>query len=328
MIRLLVIFCNAVATIGFISIHSFVNYGRHHYFSPLYTSSGDDGPACDEDTIITLPPDISCDVRSAAQDLWGSPASLESVLMSSSDHNIIDENGSILCHQEYQGEMPLPQSIPISQRFSYFEQQAQKGHPPAQHSVGLLLWNGFASTTEQNLDANIDPEASARWHAAAAVQGNLDALAVFGGCLRTGTGVGKCKNVALGLRCIEYSASVGNPSGVNKKGAMMESNDDYFGAMKLYRECYENESKRTNALLLFNLGYCLIHGEGVDHDVEEGEKIWRDAVALAPEEGSEEAAWFLYQQYLERGDRRARHYLDIAADLGLEDAVMEIRGNS
>jgi TPR repeat protein len=222
--------------------------------------------------------------------------------------------------------MPLPSSIPISQRFSYFEQQAQKGDPRAQHSIGLLLWNGFTSSTEQT---SIDPEASAVWHAAAALQGNLDALAVFGGCLRTGTGVGKCKNIALGLRCIEYSASVGNPSGVNKKGAMMESNDDYFGAMRLYRECYEDESKRTNALLLFNLGYCLIHGDGVDNDVEEGEKIWRYAVVLAPEEGSEEAAWFLYQQYSERVDmEKARHYLDIAADLGLEDAVMERRDNS
>lgn len=126
---------------------------------------------------------------------------------------------------------------------------------------------------------------------------------------------------------------MGNPSGVNKKGAMtmMESNDDYIGAMRLYRECYQDDSKRTNALLLFNLGYCLIHGEGVDHDIEEGEKLWRDAVALAPEEGSEEAAWFLYQQYSERGDDndddvvKARHYLDIAAELGLEDAVMKRR---
>ena len=70
------------------------------------------------------------------------------------------------------------------------------------------------------------------------------------------------------------------------------------------------------------MGYCLIHGEGVDRDVEEGEKLWRDAVALAPEEGSEEAAWFLYQQYSERGDvLKARQCLDIAASLGLDDAI-------
>ena len=277
--------------------------------------SGGDGKACEDNNIITLPPDISCDVCSIAEELWDDSESLGSVLMSRSECN----SDIIIFHPGYQGEMPLPSSIPISQRFSYFEQQAQEGDPRAQHSIGLLLWNGFASSTEQ---IQIDPDASARWHAAAAVQGNLDALAVFGGCLRTGTGVGKYKSIALGLRCIEYAASIGNPSGVNKKGAMMESNDDYSGAMRLYRECYEDESKRTNALLLFNLGYCLIHGEVVDRDVEEGEKLWRDAVALAPEEGSEEAAWFLYQQYSEIGDVvKARQCLDIAASLGLEDAI-------
>ncbi len=63
--------------------------------------------------------------------------------------------------------------------------------------------------------STIDPKASARWHAAVAIQGNKDALAVLGGCLRTGTGV----------------ASVyGNPSGADKKAAMMEANDDYVGA--------------------------------------------------------------------------------------------------
>ena len=319
--ELLLIFCFAIVANGFISSHSSINSSSSHHRS-FTSSSGDDGQACKEDIIITsLPPDISCDVWSAAENLWGSPESLGSVLVSRSDHFIDQSSRSdIICNADYQGEMSLPSSIPLSQRFSYFEQQSLKGDPRAQHSIGLLLWNGFTSSTEQT---PIDPEASARWHAAAAVQGNLDALAVFGGCLRTGTGVGKYKSIALGLRCIEYSASIGNPSGVNKKGAMMESNDDYFGAMRLYRECYEDESKRTNALLLFNLGYCLIHGEGVDHDVDEGEKLWRDAVALAPEEGSEEAAWFLYQQYSERGDVvKARQYLDIAADLGLEDAVL------
>jgi TPR repeat protein len=113
---------------------------------------------------------------------------------------------------------------------------------------------------------------------------------------------------------------------VNKKAALMEANDDYSTAMKLYRECYEDESKRKNALLLFNLGYCLIHGEGIDHNIEEGEQLWKDAVMLAPEEGSEESAWFLYQQYSERRDSNmAKHYLDIAADLGHEDAVVERR---
>ena len=318
MFRLILLLRNSAVAFSFISVHSSTNYENYHY-----CTSSSDARSCDEETII-LPAGITCDVRSAAEDLWGGPESLGAVLLSKDRLN--EERGAIVCHQCNQGEMPLPPTIPLSRRFSYYEQQAHKGDPRAQHSVGLLLWNGFTSPTEQT---QIDSEASARWHAAAAVQGNLDAIAVFGGCLRTGKGVGKCKNIALGLRCIEYSASTGNPSGVNKKGALMEANDDYFNAMKLYRECYEDKSKRTNALLLFNLGYCLIHGDGVDQNTEEGEKLWRDTVALAPEEGSEEAAWFLYQQYLDRDNvKEAEHYLDIAADLGLEDALIEKRDNS
>ena len=66
MFRLLLLLCHAMVTIGFISICSSVNYDHHHL-----TLSGDDDQACDEDTIITLPLDISCDVRSTARDLWG-----------------------------------------------------------------------------------------------------------------------------------------------------------------------------------------------------------------------------------------------------------------
>ena len=108
---------------------------------------------------------------------------------------------------------------------------------------------------------------------------------------------------------------------------MMESNDDYHGAMRLYRECYQDETKRINALLLFNLGYCLVHHYGESSDVEEGEQLWKQAVERAPEEGAEEAAWFLSQQYSSRRDTKkmASYYLNVAADLGLEDAEIERR---
>ena len=130
------------------------------------------------------------------------------------------------------------------------------------------------------MDAMIDPDTSARWHAEAAVQGNIDTTAVLGGYLRTGSGVGACKNIAF--------ASVGNPLRVNKKAAMMESNDDFLVAIRLYRECYDDdETKRRNALLLSNLGYCLVHRDGNDcNKVEAGEQLWRDTVDVAPEEGS------------------------------------------
>ena len=114
---ILIIFCNTIVTNGFIiSIHySFIRYSNHRSFT---SRSGGDGQA---DT-ITLPPDISCDVRSIAKDLWGDPESLGSILMSKREC----KSDIIICHPDYQGEMPLPSSIPISQRFSYFEQQAQK----------------------------------------------------------------------------------------------------------------------------------------------------------------------------------------------------------
>lgn len=320
MLRLLLLFWNTITAGGFlIAVDSSSSVGYFHRSLPR-----------DDDHFITLPSDIACDVRLIAEQLFGNAESLDAVMVN--DNNIItaqddyETSGTLSCHKDYQGEMPLPSSIPYSERLAYFMQAANEGDPRAQHSVGLLLWNGFTSSSIEEDATTIDPAASARWHAAAAVQGNLDALAVFGGCLRTGTGVGKCKNIALGLRCIEFAASVGNPSGVNKKAALMEGNDDYSTAMKLYRECYEDTSKRKNALLLFNLGYCLIHGEGIDHNIEEGEQLWKDAIKLAPEEGSEESAWFLYQQYSERRDSNmAKHYMDIAADLGHEDAVVERR---
>mmetsp|Transcript_21657 Transcript_21657/g.32907 ORF Transcript_21657/g.32907 Transcript_21657/m.32907 type:complete len:341 (-) Transcript_21657:473-1495(-) len=290
-----------------------------HRHASLYASSKNNANgSCS----ILIPNDVACDVRSIAEILWGGQESLDKVMMTTQDQH----GSSTPCQQQQQGEIPLPASVPYSQRYSYFLQRANEGDPRAQHSVALLLWNGFAAATS-NDEPNIDPEASARWHAAAAVQGNVDALAVLGGCLRTGSGVGACKNVAFGLRCIEYAASVGNPSGVNKKGAIMESNDDFLGAMRLYRECYEDDTKRINPLLLFNLGYCLVHGDGTDgDDMEVGERLWRDAVEMAPEEGSEEAAWFLYQQYSARDDEdTAGVFLNVAADLGHQDAVMERR---
>ena len=326
--RLLLLFWNTIAAGGFlIVVDSSSSVGYFHHRS--IQRDGVDDSSLSEDAIITLPSDIACDVRLITEQLSRNAKSLDAVMIIDYDNITAQDDetsGTISCHKDYQGEMPLPSSIPYSERFSYFIQAANKGDPRAQHSVGLLLWNGFASSSTEEDAATIDPAASARWHAAAAIQGNLDALAVFGGCLRTGKGVGKCKNIALGLRCIEFAASVGNPSGVNKKAALMEANDDYLTAMKLYRECYDDESKRINALLLFNLGYCLIHGEGIDHNIEEGEQLWKDSVELAPEEGSEESAWFLYQQYSERRDSNmAKRYLNIAADLGLEDAVDERR---
>ena len=251
-----------------------------------------------------IPDDIKSAIHNIAIDLWGDDGSLDRV-------TAITDGVDPL-----QGEMPLPTNVPITERYAYFlgEASTRHGDARAQHSVGLLLWNGFG-----NVD--IDPEASARWHAAAAVQGNVDALAVFGGCLRSDTGVRKNKNIALGLQCIEFAASIGNPSGVNKKAAMLESNDDWFSAASLYEYHYNDEASRKNALLLFNWGYCLVNGNGVQQDIQSGEKIWKEAVDMTPDEGSEEAAYFLYEQYARDDVGEARKWLEISAELGYQEAI-------
>ena len=270
---------------------------RRRQEAALFASeSSDDGQSS------MIPSDIKSAIHNIAVDLWGDQSALDKV---ATDDDI----------DPLQGEMKLPSKIPITERYAYFLEEAKRGDARAQHSVGLLLWNGFASV-------GIDPEASARWHAAAAVQGNIDALAVFGGCLRTGIGVGKHnKNIALGLKCIEYAASVGNPSGVNKKGAMLESNDDWFNAAQLYEKHCIDKSTRNNALLLFNWGYCLVNGNGVEQDTQAGETIWKESVDMAPDEGSEEAAYFLYEQCVRDDIGEARRWLEISAELGYQEAI-------
>lgn len=254
-----------------------------------------------DDESSPVPKDIQSTIQNIATELWVS-------------RDALDRVASVTPGGPLQGEMPLPSNIRFKDRFAYFLEEAERGDARAQHSAGLLLWNGFGSV-------DVDPEASAKWHAAAAVQGNVDALAVFGGCLRTGTGVGKNKNIALGLHCIEYAASVGNPSGVNKKAALFESNDDWFGASRLYEQCHDDEATRKNALLLFNWGYCLVNGNGVERNVQFGERIWKEAVDMSPDEGSEEAAYFLYEQYVRDDVVEARRWLEISAELGYQEAM-------
>lgn len=223
-------------------------------------------------------------------------------------------------NQFCEGEAKLPKDIPLAERGEYFRREALLGCPKAQHSYGLLLWSGFGGV-DQN------PEASARFHAAAACQNHLDGLAVFGGCLRTGTGMPKKKKksknkkkpktntVALGLKAIDFCASVQNPSGVNKQAALLESNGNDFKAVELYEDCWKNG--KANALLLFNLGWCLVNEQGVERaDRARGIDLWKEATKLAPDEGSEEAAWNLYQEYVRDDPKEAQRWLDLAEDLG------------
>jgi TPR repeat protein len=142
------------------------------------------------------------------------------------------------------------------------------------------------------------------------------------------------ENIELGLRLNDYCASQHNPTGVNKEAALLqlqleeetnnsydESTDEQADVVHLYQACVDRE--RLNALLLFNLGWC--HGQGgVDRkDITRGEAYWRQAAAMAPDEGSEEAAWNLYEQYQRNDPQEARPWLQLAVDLGYEEAITE-----
>ena len=216
-----------------------------------------------------------------------------------------------------EGEAQLMANITFSQRADFFRKLAMdEGCPKAQHSYGLLLWSGFGGVQR-------DAKESAKFHAAAAVQGHLDGIAVLGGCLRTNTGIGSKKkeikhNAQLGLNLIDYSASRGNPTGINKKAALLEANQDHFDAVDLYEKSIERGT--VNALLLFNLGWCLIHGQGVlSKDLGRGIELWKQAAQMAPDEGSEEAAWYLYQELERDYPQEANQWLKLAQDLGFHE---------
>jgi TPR repeat protein len=252
-------------------------------------------------TKIVVPSELEREVLLVAERLWGGSKELQRAVP------------DLIQNPPYAswGEASLPASISYSERAIWWQEQACTGDARAQHSLGLVLWSGFGISK--------DEVASAKWHAAAAAQHHLDGMALLGGCLRTGTGV-PTKDVTLGLQLIDYCAQQWNPTGINKKAALLEANDDYRGAVDLYTGCLERGN--ANALLLVNLGYCLVHGDGIDKkDVQRGQELWKEATVMAPDEGCEEASWFLYQQYARDDEREARRWLQLAADLGYDEAV-------
>lgn len=213
-----------------------------------------------------------------------------------------------------------------------------------------MLWSGYSLPS-----GIVEPNAkeSAKYHAAAACQHHLDAIAVFGGCLRTGTGledmiVGNNNNnnnnqkkkkkktgggggnnnqkkqqyMTLGLKLIDFCCDIaGNASGVNKKGRLLESNGNDLEAMTLYENCYRARGNRANALLRFNLGWSLIYcssedGGDREKDYERGIELWKEAATSVPDEGSEEAAYNLYKEFQREDPTEARHWLDVAESLG------------
>jgi hypothetical protein len=269
-------------------------------------------------------------IQLIASELWKGDEIIPSLQASSSspaNNNNNNNNNNTTIFSFSEGEAELEPTIIFSERCSYFKNKAiHTGCPKSQHSYGLLLWSGFSTTTTtatattaggSTSSSASDAVLSAKFHSAAALQHHLDGIAIMGGIVRTGTGIPKkFKNVELGIKIIDYCASVGNPAGINKKAALLEKEDNYVDAVQLYENSILNG--RINALLLFNLGWCLINGRNENNkkDSIRGIQLWKDAAALAPDQGSEEAAWFLYKEYVRDDPKEAQYWYDLAMDLG------------
>ncbi|KAJ1487541.1 hypothetical protein T484DRAFT_1888900 [Baffinella frigidus] len=194
---------------------------------------------------------------------------------------------------------------------------AEAAHAPrfdatAQHSLGLLLHLGVGG-------CDADAFASARWHAAAAAQGHLDALATLGGCVRKGGGCGR--DEVVGVALIEACARADVPVGLNKLGGLWESGDHYgYADCARAFKCFEKAAEAGSALGLFNVGHALFYGIGVAPDAQRAAECWRAAAARAPDDGAEEAAFELYRHSL---GEDTRGMLRLAAALEHPSAVEE-----
>ena len=94
-------------------------------------------------------------IQSITKNLWEG----EIQIIQSSSFRESHESDKRLYFTE--GEKDIPEGMTFSERAMYFQQEAEKGCSKAQHSLGLLYWNGFANV-------NVDEKKSAKFHAAAA----------------------------------------------------------------------------------------------------------------------------------------------------------------
>ena len=147
-------------------------------------------------------------------------------------------------------------------------------------------------------------------------------------------GVGATQDEALGTALIEAAADAGSPVGLSKLGGLFEEGasgypEDAWRAA----QCFERAAETGSALGLFNHGWALVHGIGTARDVERGLAQWRKAAARAPDDGSEEAAYYLYEErslltpkMLAQGPSPST-YLQLSATLGFEKARKVWRAN-
>jgi len=201
----------------------------------------------------------------------------------------IDEEDTRELELPSQGEFRFDAGLPYSSRMDQCEDAAWAGDSQAQHSLGLLLYSGVGG-------AEKDERMSACWHAAAAAQGNIDALAVLGGCVRRG--VGADQDERAGIACIEAAAAAGSPGGLVKlgslhdEGALGSGHPGPYAAARLFSRA----ASQGSALGLFNYGWSLTYGIGAPRDVKRGFAAWRAAAACAPDDGAEEAAFMMYEE--------------------------------
>ena len=199
------------------------------------------------------------------------------------------------------------------------EEAAYAGDALAQHTMGLLHYSGIGG-------AERDARLSACWHAAAAAQGNVEALAVLGGCVRRGVGVEQ--DAQMGIQLIEAAAAAGSPCGLVKLGALHEEGEygDQPADQYLAARHFSRAASQGSALGLFNYGWSLVYGIGVQRDIKRGFAAWKAAVESAPDDGAEEAAFKMYEERDLLTSRQQRiiqpdRCLRLAASLEYEPAV-------
>ena len=195
----------------------------------------------------------------------------------------------------------------------------------AMHTLGLLTYAGVGGAPK-------DSRQSAVWHAAAAARGNLDAVAVLGGCVRNG--VGAAKDELAGLILIRAAAACSVASGLNKLGVLYEEGTLPEGQVDEAQaaQLYEQSAATGSALGLFYYGWALYHGVGVRQDETAGIGYWKRSASRAPDEGSDESAYALWNEHiqeqaragLDRKEVPPDSWLELAADLEHPPAVADM----
>ena len=157
----------------------------------------------------------------------------------------------------------------LLQRSNILIDKALEEDSTAQHSLGLLYHMGYGGVLQSD-------EYSTKWHAISALYGNIDAIAVLGGCLRKGSGIKQ--NKELGLELIYYAAEKLSPFGLVKKAHVIEQ-EEGEGKAQAEAEGEGEESWSYQEKLSKEEGHPCQEEEGKDYRREWGERgEWRGRI--------------------------------------------------